>query len=76
MRDHGDNGMVVQKALKLDGKGKIGLMVGLSHRCNVYWYLHQEEREKEQDYSGKSCSACIIPLLNTLLGVVPRRYSI
>lgn len=53
MRDHGDNGMVVQKALKLDGKGEIDLMVGLSNRCDVYWYLHQGEREKEQDDSRK-----------------------
>lgn len=49
MREHGDNGIVVQKAPKLDGKGKIGLMVGLSHRCDAYWYLHQGERVKEQD---------------------------
>lgn len=53
MREDGDNGIVVQKALKLDGKGNIGLMVGLSHRCDVYWYLHQGEREKEQDDSRK-----------------------
>lgn len=50
MREHCDNRIV---ALKLDGKGKIGLMVGFSRRCDAYWYLHHGEREKEQDDSRK-----------------------